>query len=313
MTASGALTPANLRERLFALLGRKRVPTAREQRDIWLEWLLLGGAAEKTVIGYRGTTNRFLEKWPELALDEINDEHLVGFIEEARPASRQQRRSAFSNWFGWAARTKRVKVNPMQFVPTYKQAPREPIDVFSQDEIDKLCGLPEPDGTLMAVLFGTGVRKSEARQLQVKHFDLENAELHIVKGAKGGSTGVVPIARVLVRRVQSLIETDELGGDDHIWYGHPGGSHKRRHAKPLSDAGMHKWWVSRVEQAGVPYKNLHNTRHTYATLWRRNGLALDDVSDALRHADPRTTRRVYVHTKAIDLRRRMKEADHAWS
>lgn len=35
---------------------QKPVPTAREQRDEWLTWLEFGGAATKTVDGYRRTT-----------------------------------------------------------------------------------------------------------------------------------------------------------------------------------------------------------------------------------------------------------------
>jgi integrase len=34
---------------------------------------------------------------------------------------------------------------------------------------------------------------------------------------------------------------------------------------------------------------------------------MDDVGFLLRHADYRTTQRVYVHTKAIDIKRRMEE------
>lgn len=292
---------------------QKQVLSALEQRDIWLDWLAMSGAAERTVDGYRRITGKFLERWPELAFDEISEEHLIGYIEDAKPCSRQQRRSAFQNWLTWATRNKRLEHNPMRFVPTYKQAPREPIEVFTDDEVKKLCALRAPDGTLMAILFGTGIRKSEARHLQVKHFDLQNAELNVVKGAKGGSAGVVPISGHLVNRVRRYIALDKLGPDDYLWYGHPGGSYARRHGKPLSDAGLHKWWVSRVEKAGVPYRNLHNTRHYFATRWRRKGLPLDDVSDALRHADVRTTRKIYVHTNAIDTRRRMKEVDHSFA
>lgn len=70
---------------------------------------------------------------------------------------------------------------------------------------------------------------------------------------------------------------------------------------------MHQWWKRCVDESGIPYRNMHVTRHTYATEWRRRGLAMDDVGFLLRHADYRTTQRVYVHTKAFDIKKRMEE------
>lgn len=292
--------------RLFKrLFSRDAKPSARVDRDEWLKWLVLDGAKPKTVDGYRRTTDRFLERWPELTLDEFTDEHITGFIEEASIKSRQSRRAPFANLFAWAARTRRIERNPMAHVPTYKVPRREPMDIFTEAEIAALEGLADPDGTLMAILLESGIRKAEARHLTVRRVDFENAELNIIEGAKGGAAGVIPISHALAERIARLVELEQLGDEDFFWYCHPGGTPVRRHDRPIADAAMHGWWVRCVEAAGVPYRNLHNTRHTYATRWRRRGLALDDVSDALRHADPRTTRRVYVHTNSMDLRRRM--------
>ena len=98
---------AALRQRVRTLLNREEEPTAREQQSRWIEWMSLDGMAESTIAGYRQITDRFLARWPELRMSEFTDDIITGFIEEANPASRQQRRGAFSNWFKWAARTKR--------------------------------------------------------------------------------------------------------------------------------------------------------------------------------------------------------------
>jgi integrase len=298
----------NVRDSLFAALRlrpRKPVPTAREEADAWLAWLKLDGMADSTIEGYRAMAYRFLDRWPDLALAEFTDEHILGFIEEANPASRQQQRGCFSNLFGWAYRTRRIPVNPMHHVQTYKQTKRDPIDVFTEAECKILCALPGPDGTLMDLMLGSGMRKSEARNLSVRRVDLEHAELHIVEGAKGSSAGVVPLEHRLVQRLAEYFLLEGLNETDFLWYSHPGGSKDRRHDRPLSNGALHLWWTRCVEQAGVPYRNLHVTRHTYATNWRRRGLQIDDVGDLLRHADPRTTKRVYTHFKAIDLRQKI--------
>ncbi len=286
---------------------QKPVPAARELRDQWLAWLALSGTREATITGYRRITERFLERWPELAMHEFTDDLITGYIEEANPASRQQRRSPFANWFGWAHRTKRITFNVMHHVPQYKQPPQEPTEQFTDAEVKVLCALPEPDGTLMEVLFGTGIRKAEARHLTVKRIDFENAELHIVEGAKGGSVGVVPIPAHLSHRLAAYVLLEGLGDDDFLWYCHPGGTKIRRHDRAIAPGAMHNWWVRCVEASGLRYRNLHCTRHTFAAGWRRRGLTYDDLGFVLRHADPRTTKRVYAHTALFDVRKRMEE------
>jgi|SRR5581483_1700593 len=284
---------------------KKPVPTAREERDVWLRWMELDGRAKSTIDGYRQITDKLLARWPEFSLGEFNDDHITGLIEESRPCSRQSKRGAFANLFGWAYRTRRIEKNPMHHVPFYRQPAQEPADCFTAEECKALRSLPDPDGTLMAVLLGSGIRKAEARHLTVGRIDFANAEITIVSGAKGGSYGVIPIERRLAKRIEHYVATEMLGPDDYLWYCHPGGTPTRRHDRAIADGAFHNWWSRSIEAAGVRYRNLHTTRHTYATEWRRRGLSIDDVSDLLRHADPRTTRRVYVHTRAVDIRQRM--------
>ena len=200
---------------------RKPVPSAREERDVWLEYLKLDGRAKSTIDGYKQITNKLINRWPELTLAEFDDDHITGIIEEANPPSRQSQRGAFANLFAWALRSKRITRNPMVHVPMYKQAAQEPADCFKPDECKRLRSLPDPDGTLMAVLLGSGIRKAEARHLTVSRIDFDNAELTIVSGAKGKSYGVIPLERRLAKRIAHYVETEELGPDDYLWYCHP--------------------------------------------------------------------------------------------
>lgn len=289
----------------FPFRNKPPVTSARQHCDDWLQWLELSGYSPRTIEGYARQIAHFLSRWSDLALADFTEEHIIGYIEEASIRSRQHRRSCFHTLFTWAARVRRIEKNPMAHVPHYKQPQQHPVNTFTEAEVKTLTALPEPNGTLLAVLFGAGLRKAEARHLTPRKIDFENAELHIVDGAKGGSVGVVPLSAGLVHRLAAYIETEELGLDDFLWGSNPGGSHKRRHDRPLSDGGMQKWWTRAMEASGLEYRNLHATRHTFATLLRRRGLAVDDVSDLLRHADPRTTRRVYIHLNAVDIRRRM--------
>lgn len=57
--------------------------TARSVRDEWLAWLELGGARPATVKGYRGTTDRLLNRYPELAMGERRSHEAVALLSVA--------------------------------------------------------------------------------------------------------------------------------------------------------------------------------------------------------------------------------------
>lgn len=285
------------------------VPSAREQRDAWLKWMLLGGFSQNTVDSYRNVTNKLLDRWPEVAFADFTDEQIQGFIEEASPASRQTTRAPFATWFAWGYKTRRIERNPMHHVDTYKQPPSPPIDVFSTEERKILCALPEPDGTLIAMLLGTGLRKSEARLATVRRFHLEHAELHVVEGAKGGRPRVVPLATPLVSRLAEYFLLEGLGPNDYLWPIRPGGGATVLHDRPITSSSMQKWWVDCIAASGVAYRKLHTTRHSFATEWRRRGLSFDDVGIVLGHVKPETTKRVYCHTGIMEVRQRMEALD----
>ena len=285
--------------------------SARAERDIWLEWLRLSGLSERTVYGYQRSTDRFLERWGELAFAEITDEMIQGFIEEAKPASRQQRRSPFANWFAWGYRTKRIPHNPMHHVPAYKVPVRPTINVFTEEECRQLCALPEPDGTLLALLLGTGLRKQEATMLTVKRIDLKHGELRVIEGAKGGHHRIVPLSTALLGRLERHILRNDLEETDYLWPIRPGGGSRVIFDRPITGSSFHKWFGDCLFHARVPYRKPHTTRHTYATAWRRQGLTMDDVAVLLGHADLKTTKQVYDHTNVWDVRRRMEALDGA--
>jgi len=58
-----------------------------------------------------------------------------------------------------------------------------------------------------------------------------------------------------------------------------------------------------LDASKIPRCGMHAFRHAHATLSMANGASLKTVQEQLRHADPTTTMRMYVHTVAEDQRR----------
>ena len=51
-----------------------------------------------------------------------------------------------------------------------------------------------------------------------------------------------------------------------------------------------------LKAAGIPYRNFHVLRHTYASRCVECGVDVKSLSEMLGHADVRTTLQVYVHS-----------------
>lgn len=56
-----------------------------------------------------------------------------------------------------------------------------------------------------------------------------------------------------------------------------------------------------LKKLGIPQKNPHCTRHTYASWARKQGMAPETLQKILGHADYSTTANIYVHTDADEL------------
>jgi integrase len=76
-------------------------------------------------------------------------------------------------------------------------------------------------------------------------------------------------------------------------------------ARPIGDGSFQRWWDRCLRGAGVRYRKPPTTRHTFATRWRRRGLAVDEIQLLRGHSSIRTTSDLYVHTDVEDVAARM--------
>src|SRR3954451_6637202 len=139
-------------------------------------------------------------------------------------------------------------------------------------------------GALVGLLVLNGLRISEALAADVRDYghDRGHRVLRIVR--KGGKAARVPLAPPVVRALDTYLD------------GRPSGP------LFLASDGVHRYpYQSAFSQvrrlahaAGIQAANAitpHSLRHSFATEALTLGAPLQDVQDALGHADPRTTRR----------------------
>lgn len=277
----------------------------------WLAFLEVEGKADKTLYDYMRETALLLRTWPDLEFHEFTPAHIMECLVTKPRQSRHQTRSIWNGWFKWGKLMGHLRDNPMDRVPHVKQPPRRPKDIFSEAERALLQMLPAPDGPLCTILFGTGLRKTEAINLRREHIDLNRGRLMVYDG-KGGKDRIVPLFLFVQQAVVELDLAEQLRPADHLWYTTRGKRRLRR--DPIGDSTMGRWWGDDakrrngvIQTAGVRYLSMHQTRHTFGHWLRELGFDLELRKEYMGHEDVRTTEKYYGRVTIEDVAERVRE------
>lgn len=272
-----------------------RHTSAVAYRDVadWMNYLELEGKSARTQYAYERATAPLLRAHPEKQLAEFTSADINAALLKVPPRSRYISRSIYNGWFEWGVWDERLDTSPMRKVPRMSAGSREPKDIYTAAEIAILETIPCPDGPLFTILFGTGLRKAEARRLKWGHVDLNRLRLVVYNG-KGGKNRIVPFTPSTAGALADLALLERLEPQDHVWHRrrYPVGDSRRRR-DPIGDTTFSTWWTDMLELAGVRYLNPHQSRHTYAWLIRQHGLDLEERQALLGHSNPETTVRQY--------------------
>jgi len=303
----------------------------------WIAWLELAGRSDATLDQYERDLSRGCLMFPNLPLERWTQRECQDVVRSFPKDSRRVRAAAWDSFFTWALRQDRIDRNPMDKLPPIKRAPQKFIDVFSDAEVDDLLNLPLADAALMGILFETGLRKAEARNLQVRRLVLSESEAflpsvrertelegtHAVAGkvgsglapslsestgevvviaGKGGKDRTVQFGSRLHGLLQDLLYLEPMDPMDYLWYVRPGGGPVRRD-RPIQDGSFDRWWRRCLKTADVRYRNPHVARHTFAVRWLRRGGRLEVLSKQMGHSSIAVTADVYGGINAEDARR----------
>lgn len=266
------------------------------------------GRPRNSVASTRSVLRKLLATYPDKTFTELTYDDLVSYVNSLPETRRGTQASSIRGFFKWGMLVERLEKDPARLMPSQKWRISGPIqDLFSEDEIATLEGLPEPDGTLMALMFETGLAKIEAQNLRVKDFDLPNWHMHVAREAKAAPLPrIVPLEEALVKRLQRHFRVFDLGRDDYLWATRPGGGRLRRD-KPMSAASFQNWWKDTLAEGGVPHRPIKQARHTCATRWVNRGKRLDDIQLILGHNSYYTTQALYAPVRFANVEKRFRQ------
>ncbi len=201
--------------------------------------------------------------------------------------------------FGWAAHTPATT--------TRVRVPHQPPYVLTEDEVARLFFAIDSqamssysnkalvDPVLFRVLYGTGLRVSEALNLTVSDLDISAGTLRI-RDSKNGCARTVPVTDRLAKTMQAYVAAAHPipWHSDYVFYARAAG-------RPINQATLYTRFRGYLADAGIPHfaggPHPHSLRHGFAVAnlrrWAAGGADLAAMLPYLAcymgHADLRGT------------------------
>ena len=219
------------------------------------------------------------------------------------PATVMRKLASLRTFYRWLAREGVVEANPAALLATPKQPRRLP-KALPVDEVFALVEAPDDheilgarDAAILELLYGGGLRVSEATGLKVGDLDLPGASVRVMgKGRKErlvpiGRKAIAALSRWLARRGELLRE----GQDD------PGALFLGRLGTVLTSRQVARRLDGHVQAVALK-RNVspHALRHSFATHLLGGGADLRAIQELLGHASLSTTQR-YTHVSVEHL------------
>ena len=251
--------------------------------------------SQNTVASYCSDVSRFLSFYEGeiAAIDNSDVEAFLASCDDLSKRSQARMLSALRSFCKWLVEEGMIKDNPCDKVDAPKLGVYLP-DVLSVDDVFSIINIVDTstwlglrDRALLEVLYGCGLRVSEAVGLKVTSLFLDEGFVRVI--GKGDKERLVPIGEAASDALVAYIETRpaEFSVTDHIFV--------NRYGKPLSRVSAFKTVKAAAALAGVR-KNIspHTFRHSFATHMIENGADIRLVQEMLGHESVSTTE-IYTH------------------
>jgi integrase/recombinase XerC len=174
------------------------------------------------------------------------------------------------------------------------------------------------DRVAILLLYWCALRRNELRVVQFRHIDLANRWLTVF--GKGGSVLDQNLPEPLAIELERHIFDRAPHPDEYLL--HPQKWGRRGHRpyytwdvvwedrkRPYGNDGIGAWWRRCVQKARLDPFPMHEMRHTAGTHFHQEARDLVATQHFMRHKNPATTARTYIHTDRVravaEVQRRM--------
>lgn len=249
-----------------------------------------------TVASYCHDVRAFMEA-TGLAPSFVTSSDIEDYLGSIQVSKRSSARllSALRSFFDWCVQEGEIKENPCDRVDSPKLGKYLPA-VLSVEEVSAIMDsvdLKGPfgkrDRAILEVLYGCGLRVSEAATLRISRINFEEGFVDVI--GKGDKQRLVPLGEIAADAIRAYLP------ERPVPYARPYEDilFLNRFGKPLSRVSIFNLVKKQAILAGV-HKEIspHTFRHSFATHLIENGADLRIVQEMLGHESILTTE-IYTH------------------
>lgn len=249
--------------------------------------------SQSTVSTYTTFVQQFLEFLKEIPPEEAGQSDAEAFLEYLvlkRRIAISTHRQAISALKQFSVFLPDCRIDPEGLVRPHKS--RKLPTVLSTAELIRLLQVTRnlKHRTLLALLYGCGLRIGELLALELSQLDIARRQL-FVRDGKGRKDRVVVLADRLIPLLQNYLAT--YRPERYFAEGRPG--------QAYSATSIRSVLKQNAKRAGI-IKPItpHTLRHSYATHLLEKGVDIRYIQELLGHAKPETTM-IYTHVSRRDL------------
>jgi integrase len=282
----------------------------------WLDVFGSLGLKESTKERYEGIYNIHIKDKPlgMVKLSDINRIWLQKYFNDTELTYGQVGaiKKLLSKFFAFAVSDGYMIRNPCTGIKNPKTKDEKETEVFTREEIDKILSVESRHTCQIKLMLYTGMRLGEALALTWDDINFEDRVITVTKAydSKGrlGTPKTKGSSRIFVfpdhmeqdfKEKQTLNKKEKLIGgfelSDLVFPSTVG--------TPMGQKNFRDSFKRVLIKAGVEYRSPHTLRHTFTTSASRMGIPIEDVAKMLGHSNIKTTREVYLHYGAEDLRK----------
>ena len=253
--------------------------------------------SQNTVASYCSDVEKFLAAYEGKAEDAGPDDITDYLSSRTQISERSQARlvSSLRSFFDWMVKEGYISDNPCDRVESPKLGQYLP-GVLSEDEIDSIIGSVDTsswqgkrDRAILEVMYGCGLRVSEAAGLKISALFLDEGFIRIV--GKGNKERLTPIGEMASDALMAYLEErpapTSKEADDLVFL--------NRFGKAISRVSLFKIVKKHTLAAGITKEvSPHTFRHSFATHLIEHGADLRVVQEMLGHENIATTE-IYTH------------------
>ena len=253
--------------------------------------------SQNTVASYCSDVEKFLAAYGGRPEDAGPDDIVEYLCSRTQISERSQARlvSSLRSFFDWMVKEGYITDNPCDRVESPKLGHYLP-NVLSEEEIDSIIGSVDTsswqgkrDKAILEVMYGCGLRVSEAAGLKMSALFLDEGFIRII--GKGNKERLTPIGEMASDALMAYLEErpapTSKAADDLVFL--------NRFGKAISRVSLFKIVKKHTLAAGITKEvSPHTFRHSFATHLIEHGADLRVVQEMLGHENIATTE-IYTH------------------